>query len=66
MLIERIADFLSDERISASRREQVAVLCDQLGPIWVIPFRIDERVKLTRATRRILKLTTRPMPPVEA
>ena len=62
---KRIADFLSDEKISASKREQVAVLCDQLGPIWVIPFRIDERVKLTRATRRILKLTMQPMPPVE-
>jgi tRNA(Ile)-lysidine synthase len=58
---KRIADFLSDEKVSQAERGQVAVLCDQLGPIWLIPYRIDERVKLTPATRNVLKLTATPL-----
>ncbi len=40
---------------------RTVVLCDQLGPIWVVPLRIDERVRLSRATKRILRLTARPV-----
>jgi hypothetical protein len=39
----------------------VAVLCDHLGPIWVIGFRIDDRVKLTALTRQVLHLSARPL-----
>jgi len=54
--MKKLSDFFIDEKIDAHRRERVVVLCDQLGPIWVVPFRIDERVRLTRATRHILRL----------
>jgi len=58
---KRISEFLSDEKVSPAERVRVAVLCDQLGPVWIIPYRIDERVKITRATRRVLKLTATPL-----
>ena len=54
--MKKLSDFFIDEKIAADQRERVVVLCDQLGPIWVVPLRIDERVRLTRATRRILRL----------
>ena len=56
-----IADFLSDAKIDPAKRDQVAVLCDQLGPIWIVGHRIDERVKLTRATRRALHVRVTPL-----
>ena len=34
-------------------------ISDQLGPIWVVPFRIDHRVRLTRVTGRVLQLRAR-------
>lgn len=54
--MKKLSDFFVDEKIDADRRENVVVLCDQLGPIWIVPLRIDERVRLTRATKRILRL----------
>ncbi|HSW44080.1 MAG TPA: tRNA lysidine(34) synthetase TilS [Phycisphaerae bacterium] len=58
--LKKISDFLIDEKIDAASRERIVLLCDQLGPIWVVPLRIDERVRMTGATRNILKLTARP------
>lgn len=49
-----VADFLSDAKVSPDRREDVVLLCDQLGPIWLVGHRIDQRVRLTRRTRRAL------------
>jgi len=56
---KKVADFLSDEKIVPGDRERVAVLCDQLGPIWIIGYRIDERAKLTRITREVLRVRAR-------
>ncbi len=61
--MKKISDFLIDEKVEAARRERVVLLCDQLGPVWVVPWRIDERVRLTRMTRRILRLRARPTTP---
>ncbi|MHC4441006.1 MAG: tRNA lysidine(34) synthetase TilS [Planctomycetota bacterium] len=59
--IKKLSDFFIDEKIDATQRERTVLLCDGLGPIWVIPFRIDDRVRLTRATKRILRLRVRPV-----
>ena len=56
-----LSDFLIDAKVDPTQRKRVAVLCDQLGPIWVIGHRIDDRVKLTELTRRILHLRARPL-----
>lgn len=61
--MKKLSDFLIDEKIDAAQRERIVVLCDQLGPIWVVPLRIDERVRLTRATRRIVRLRAMPAKP---
>ena len=58
---KKLSDFLADEKVSPQERERVAVLCDQLGPIWVIGHRIDDRVKLTGLTRRVLHLRAKPL-----
>lgn len=56
---KKLADFLSDSKVDPKEREKVAVLCDHLGPIWVIGHRIDDRVKLTELTSKVLHLRAR-------
>ncbi len=57
-----INDFLAAEKIEPSERDRTGVLCDQQGPLWVMPLRIDERAKLTPATRRALRIILHPSP----
>lgn len=61
--MKKLSDFFIDEKIDPEARKRTVVLCDQLGPIWIVPFRIDERVRLTRSTKRILRLKARPLSP---
>lgn len=58
---KKLSDFLIDAKVEPLARQRVAVLCDHLGPIWVIGHRIDERVKLTALSRRVLHLRARPL-----
>ena len=58
---KKLSDFLIGAKVDPKERERVAVLCDQLGPIWVIGHRIDDRVKLTALTRQALHLRARPL-----
>ncbi len=60
---KKLSDFLIDGKVDPKERERVAVLCDQLGPIWVIGHRLDDRVKLTALTQRVLHLRARPLEP---
>lgn len=57
----KLSDFLSDLKIEPEERNRVAILCDRAGPIWIVGFRIDDRVKLTPQTRKGLRLCARPM-----
>jgi len=60
---KKLSDFLTDNKVAPAERERVAVLCDHLGPIWVIGHRIDDRVKLTELTRRVLHLRATTLEP---
>ncbi len=60
---KKLSDFLIDAKVDPKERDRVAVLCDQLGPIWVIGHRIDDRVKMTALTRRVLHLRARSLEP---
>ncbi|HOO17050.1 MAG TPA: tRNA lysidine(34) synthetase TilS, partial [Phycisphaerae bacterium] len=55
-----VSDFLIDEKVEPAARSRTGLLCDQDGPVWIMPLRIDERVKLTPATQRALRVTLRP------
>ena len=53
---KKVSEFLIDAKIDPAERDRLAILCDRLGPVWLIGYRIDERVKLTRQTRHVLKV----------
>ena len=54
---KKISDFLSDKKISSYRKKENLVLTNSGKIVWVIGLRIDERFKVTPATKKILKLT---------
>ena len=57
-----LSDFFIDEKIEPPLRARTGVLCDQSGVIWVMPMRLDERVKLRPATRLALRLVLKQAP----
>ena len=51
-----LSDFFIDEKIDPPTRTRTGVVCDQTGVVWVMPYRIDERVKLRGTTKIALRL----------
>jgi tRNA(Ile)-lysidine synthase len=56
-----IGDFFTNEKIDPAVRARTGILCDQKGPLWVMPLRIDERAKLTPTSRKALRVTLSPL-----
>lgn len=53
---KKISDFLVDSKIPVYQKNNVLVLGNKDGIIWVCGLRVDDRLKLKEDTRRILKL----------
>jgi tRNA(Ile)-lysidine synthase len=56
---KKLKDFFMDAKLSRSRRRLTPVLCDRDRIIWVVGYRIDDRVRLTPHTRGLLRLAYR-------
>jgi tRNA(Ile)-lysidine synthase len=54
---QTVGDFLANARIESSRRENVRCLCDDLGIVYLAPLRVEQRVRVTSATRRVWKIS---------
>jgi tRNA(Ile)-lysidine synthase len=54
---KKISDFFVDEKISLDEKHRIPILLTAGGEvIWVCGMRLDDRFKITPATRRVLKL----------
>jgi tRNA(Ile)-lysidine synthase len=58
-----LSEFFIDEKVEPALRTRTGVLCDQSRVVWVMPLRIDERVKLRSNSRRALRLVLKPTAP---
>lgn len=56
---KKVSEFLIDAKVDPAQRHHVAILCDQLGPVWIVGHRLDERVKLLSHTHTVLKMYAR-------
>ena len=45
---KKVSEFLIDSKVEPAERDKVAVLCDQLGPVWIVGHRLDERARERR------------------
>lgn len=53
---KKLQDFMVDARIPRTWRSRVPLLCSPEQILWVVGWRIDDRVKVTASTRRVLRL----------
>lgn len=53
---KKVSDFLTDCKISTLKRKKSLLLLNNNEIVWVINNRIDEKYKITKETKRIIKL----------
>ncbi|MBL7134571.1 MAG: tRNA lysidine(34) synthetase TilS [Phycisphaerae bacterium] len=51
-----VSKFLTNVKAPQEDRDRALCICDEVGIVCLAPYRIDDRVKVTAATRRILRL----------
>lgn len=51
---KKISDFLSDRKVPQLLRDEVLLLCDRQGPVWIVGHEIAERAKVDDKTERVL------------
>ena len=54
--VKKAAQFMLDVKIPVDWRDRVPILADDAGILWVVGYRIAERVKITGQTKRVLQL----------
>ena len=53
---KKLYEFMVDAKIPRSWRDRIPIVCSPQQIIWVAGWRIDDRVKLTEASKEILRL----------
>lgn len=56
---KKIGDYLTDRKLPPLYRDELPVLCDKEGIVWLCGYEIAERVKLTEDTRRTITIERR-------
>jgi|WetSurMetagenome_2_1015567.scaffolds.fasta_scaffold01889_5 tRNA(Ile)-lysidine synthase len=51
---KKLQDFFVDSKVPGRERRRVPLLCDQEKICWVVGYRLNDRVKVTPQTKRIL------------
>ena len=54
--IKKLGEFMIDARIPRAWRQRVPIVCSPRHIIWVVGWRIDDRVRVTAATSEVLRL----------
>jgi tRNA(Ile)-lysidine synthase len=53
---KKLNEFMIDIKIPHSWRQRIPVVCSQQQILWLVGYRIDDRVKVTEETTKILRL----------
>jgi tRNA(Ile)-lysidine synthase len=57
----KMKDFMNGRKIPPQYRDQWPIIADESGVVWVAGQRLAGRVKVTAVTRRMIRLTCRPV-----
>ena len=58
--VKKLQDCLVDAKVPRLWRGRIPLVCSERGVLWVVGWRIGERVKVTERTRRVLLLEFEP------
>jgi tRNA(Ile)-lysidine synthase len=58
---KKLHDFLIDEKVPRRERDRLPLIATRDGIVWVVGYRMDDRFKVTLNTKRILKLSYKPV-----
>ncbi len=56
---KKLSDFFIDEKIPLHKKEDAWLLCCGPKIVWIMGYRIDDRFKVTRGTKQVLKIEIR-------
>ena len=59
---KKIGEFMIDARVPRAWRKRVPVVCSPRHIMWVVGWRIDDRLKVTASTGEALRLRFRRLP----
>jgi len=51
-----VGDYLTDRKVSRIYRDEIPVVCDEEGIIWLIGYEIADRVKIDKSTEKVLAI----------
>lgn len=60
--VKKLQDFMVDSHIPRTWRDRVPLLCSPERILWVVGWRIDNEVKVTQTTKKILTVTFERVP----
>lgn len=53
---KKVGDYLTDRKLHPVYRDEIPVVCDGEGIVWLLGFEIDERVKIDNSTVKVLQI----------
>ena len=53
---KKLQDFLVDSHVPQAWRDRIPLVCSPQQILWVVGYRIDDRARITKATKQILRL----------
>lgn len=53
---KKLKDFFIDEKIEKYKRDKIAILTDDENIIWIVPYRMDNRYRLSKDSKNILNI----------
>ncbi len=56
---KKLKDFFIERKIPKEKRRQVPLLLSNQDIIWIVGYRIDDRYKVARDSRRVLKVVAK-------
>ena len=54
--LKKFQDFMVDARIPRTWRSRIPILCSPKHILWMVGWRIDDRVKVTRTTKKMIRV----------
>ncbi|MFQ5453630.1 MAG: tRNA lysidine(34) synthetase TilS [Candidatus Zixiibacteriota bacterium] len=53
---KKIGDYLTDRKVDKIYRDEIPVICDARGIVWLTGFEISDRVKIDKKTNEVLRI----------